>query len=86
MTAAPADYDSLDWGLANQTCFAFASIYPMPELKKSFFAIGVHVIGDGGAAESNRFGQHFLDGNEQLAEVLARNGCSPAARANARPE
>ena len=46
MAAAARDHYSLDRSLTDEARLAFASVNPMLELEESFFAIGVHVIGD----------------------------------------
>ena len=60
MAATAGDDDSLDRSLADEAGLAFAAVDAVLELEESFFAVGIHVVGDGGAAECNRFLQHFL--------------------------
>ena len=45
MATAAGDYNSLYRSLANQAGFAFASVNAVLQLEKSFFAVGVHVVG-----------------------------------------
>src|SRR5579864_1676012 len=86
MTAAPGDHDSLDGCLADQTCFRFATVDAVLELEEPFLAVGVHIVGDGRAAERDRFLEHFFHGQEELAELVAGNAGSAAARADAGAE
>src|SRR5579864_3667767 len=82
MAAASGDHDSLDGRLADKTGLGFAAIDAVLELEESFLAIGVHIVGDGRAAERNRFFEHFFHGQVELAESLARNARSAATRAD----
>src|SRR5947209_9743525 len=58
----------------------------MPELEKSFFPVGVHVIRDGGATQLNRFVQDLLQPRIQLRQMIARDARGAAAGANAGTE
>src|SRR5580692_104987 len=74
VAAAAGDHDSFDRRFADEAGLAFAAVDAVPELEESFFAIGVHVVGNGGAAERDRFFQDFFYGDEELAELVARDG------------
>jgi hypothetical protein len=55
VAAAASDYDALDRHLADQTGLSFAAVDAVLELEESFFAIGVDVVGDGGATKGDGF-------------------------------
>jgi hypothetical protein len=61
MAAPTADYHALDLRLADKTRLSFAPIDTMLKLKETFFSVGVHVVGNGRAAKSDRFFQDLLD-------------------------
>src|SRR5205823_914483 len=63
-----------------------AAIDAMPELEKSFFPVGVHVIRDGGATQLDRFFQDSLQPRVQLRQLIARDARGEAAGANAGTE
>jgi len=86
VAAAARDYDSLDGRLANQAGLGLAAIDAMLELEESFFAFGVHIVGNGGTAEGDRFFQDLFHCGEKLAQLLARDGLGAAARAQAGAE
>jgi len=44
MAASPGNHHALDWSLADAAGLAFTTVDPMPQLEKSFFSVGVHVI------------------------------------------
>ena len=64
VAAAASDHDALDRSLAHEARFAFAAIDAVLKLEKSCFALGIDVVGDGGAAESDRLPQDFFDAGE----------------------
>src|SRR5438309_606830 len=86
MAAASGDYDSLDWSFADKAGLAFPSINSVLELKKSFFAIGVHVVGNTRAAEPDGLSENFLECRMQLFQFVAGKRSSPPARSDAGPE
>jgi len=53
MAAAPRDHDALDTSLADQARFALAAVNSVLQLKESFFAIGIDVVGNAGTAKSD---------------------------------
>jgi len=61
MAAASRNYDSLNWSFAHKAELAFPSINSVLELKKTFIAVGVHVVGNTRAAEPDGFFQHLLE-------------------------
>jgi len=61
MAAASRNYDSLNWSFAHKAGLVFPSINSVLELKKTFFAIGVHVVGNTRATEPNGLSQNFLE-------------------------
>ncbi len=60
VAAAAGDDDPFDGGFAGQTGVAFAAVDAMLELEESFVAVGVDVVGDGGAAQGDRFFENFF--------------------------
>jgi len=44
MAAASANQDALYRSLANQARLAFASVNTVPQLEKTFFAVGIYVV------------------------------------------
>ena len=60
VAAAAGDYDAFDGSLADQAGLGFAAVDAMLELKESFFAVGIDVIGNGGTAEGDGFAENFL--------------------------
>ena len=61
MAAASSDYDSLNWSFAHKAGFALPSINSVLGVEKTFFAIGVHVVGNTRATEPNGLSQNFLE-------------------------
>ena len=55
MAASADDHHTLDRRLADQAGLAFAPVNTMLKLKKTFFAVGVDVVGYRGTPERNRF-------------------------------
>jgi len=53
VAAASRDYDPLNWSFADKAELASPSIDSVLELKKPFFAIGVHVVGNTRATEAD---------------------------------
>jgi hypothetical protein len=51
----------------------------MLQLEKSFFSIGIDVVGNRRSTERDRFAQHFLHRPVQLVQLLARDGGRAAA-------
>jgi hypothetical protein len=60
VAAAAGDDDAFDGSFADQAGLGFAAVDAVLELKESFFAVGVDVIGNGGAAERDGFAENFL--------------------------
>ena len=65
MRAASADNDAFDGSLAGAAGLAGAGVDVVVELEEACDAIGVHVVGDRGAAELDRLFQHFLQRRSQ---------------------
>ena len=82
MAAAACNHDAFDRPLADQAGLAFSPVDAMLQLKKSFFAVRIHVIRNGGAAQGNGFLENFLDCSMKFAELLPVDGCGAAARAD----
>jgi hypothetical protein len=67
---AAASYDcAADCCAAAEAFFAVALVNTVAELEGSALAIGVHVIGNGGAAQADRFKQHGADGSVEIAKL-----------------
>ena len=60
MAAASRNYDPLNWSFADKAALAFSSVDSVLELKKTFFAIGINVVGNTRAAEPDGLSQNFL--------------------------
>jgi hypothetical protein len=61
IVAAPSgDHDALNGRLADETGLAFAAVDAVLQLKEACFAVGVNVVRDGGAAQSNRLLENFF--------------------------
>src|SRR5207302_6297366 len=86
MAAASGNDDTLDRSLADAAGLAFTAIDAMPELEKSFFSVGVHVIRDGRTTQLNRFVQDLLQPGVQLGQLIVGDARGPAAGANAGAE
>ncbi len=86
VAAAAGDYDAFDGSFADEAGLAFATVDAVLELKEAFFAVGVDVVGNGGATEGNCFAENFLDGCEQLGKLIASDGGGAAARADSGAE
>src|SRR6202034_1000171 len=86
MTAAACQHNPPDCTLAHETRPPLTAIDAMLELKKSFFAIHIHVIGNRRSAERDRLTKHFPHGSVQLAHLLPAKGGRPPAGTNSRPE
>jgi len=71
MTAATADDDALDRGLANQARLAFTSINAMLQLEETFVAVRVHVIGDARPAQLYRFSQDSFERFMKASQLVA---------------
>ena len=67
VAAAARDDDAFDWRLADKARLALASVDTVFELEESFFAVGVDLIGDGGATECDCFFQDLFHGDMELA-------------------
>src|SRR3954471_21580814 len=86
MAAAPGNHHALDRSLADAAGLAFTAVDAMPQLEKSFFPVGVHVIRDGRTTQLNRFVQDLLQPRVQLRQLIVGDARGPAAGANAGAE
>jgi hypothetical protein len=62
MGAAAGYYGALDGGGAGFAWLAGAHVYAMFELEEAFLAVGVYVVGDGGAAAIDGLAEDGLEG------------------------
>ena len=83
MGAAAGDEDAADRRAADQARFARPEIDLVFQLEKALFSRCVHVIGDGRAAQCDRFAQHCLDGGAQSLQFCSGEAASLASRTNA---
>jgi hypothetical protein len=68
--AAAAGYDGAAYFCsAAETLFAGALVNAVAKLKLAALAIGIHVIGNGRAAQANGFQQHGADGSMEIAKL-----------------
>src|SRR5580693_5408565 len=58
VAAAAGDYDAFDGRLANQAGLGFAAVDAVLQLEETFFAVGIHIVRDGGAAQGNCFSKN----------------------------
>src|SRR5258708_32635636 len=86
MAAASRDHDPLHGRLADQTGLALTTVDAVLELKETFLAIGIDVVGDRRSTKRDRISQNFFNRNEKLAELLARNRCCAPPRPNPGPK
>ena len=70
MRRSSAENDSLDWGLARSTGFAFAIINPVPALEIAGKPVAVAVIPQGAAAMAKGLAKGRLDGSAQPGNLL----------------
>ena len=82
MAAAAGDYDSFDGSFTDEARFPLAAIDAVLQLEEAYFAIGINVVGDRRAAESDCLVKHLFHRKEQLSQLLRRYGGDSAARAN----
>ncbi len=82
MAAASRDHDPLHGRLADQTGLALTTVDAVLELKETFLAIGIDVVGDRRSTKRDRIFQNFFNRNEKLAELLAGNRRCAAAGTN----
>ena len=83
--AAAAGYDCAAYfGSAAETLFAGALIDAVAKLKLAALAIGIHVIGNGRAAQANCFQQHGADGSMEIAKFAGLERGSQTRGVNAR--
>lgn len=78
VTTAAGDDGAVYFCSAAEALFAGALVDAMAKLKLTAPAIGIHVIGNGRAAEADRFQQHGADGSMEIAKLgrLERGGQS----------
>ena len=68
--AAAAGYDGAAYFCsAAETLFAGALVDAVAKLKLAALAIGIHVIGNGRAAQADGFQEHGADGSMEIAEL-----------------
>ena len=82
VAAASGNHDAFDGRFADEARVAFAAIDAVLQLEKAFFAVCVHIIGDGRATQGNRLLQNFLHRGEQFSKLVACDRRGPPARAN----
>src|SRR5450432_1338505 len=86
MAAAPGDDDPLDRRLAHAAGLALAPVNPVLELEETFFAIGIHVVGNAGAAQLDGFFQNCFQGLMQAPKLVSGERGSAATGPNAGSE
>ncbi len=86
VAAAAGDYDSFDGGFADQAGFGLAAVDAVLELEESFFAVGVYIVGDGGAAEGDGLFENLFHCEVEFRQLIASDGGSAAAGAEAGAE
>jgi hypothetical protein len=77
--AAAGDNIFLDWRPADQAGLAGALVDLVLELEEAADAVGVDVVGDGGAAELDGMAQDFDEGGAQSREFGTREAGGMAA-------
>ena len=60
MRAAPGDDHSANRGFADQAWLPGTHVDEVAKLKEAALTCGIDIIGDRGAAQPDRFAQHFL--------------------------
>jgi hypothetical protein len=80
--AAAGEGDALDGGSADEAGLAGALVDLVAELEEAADAVGVDVVGDGGAAELNGVAQDFDEGGAEPDELGAGEARGLAARAD----
>ena len=81
--AAATDHDALDGRAANAAGLAGARVDVVVELKEARNTIGVHIVGDRGATQSNRFSEDFIQSGAQSTKLSSGETTRMAAGANA---
>src|SRR5271170_5443510 len=74
VAAAAGDYDAFDGRLADQAGLSFAAVDAVLQLEEAFFAVGIDIVRDGGAAEGNRFAKNLFDRSEEFRQLIAVYG------------
>lgn len=69
--AAPGNHDPFHRRPADQTTLTFPPINAVLKLKKAFFTVGIYVVGNRRATESDRFSQNFLNCSVQSAKLVS---------------
>jgi hypothetical protein len=83
--AAAAGYDGAAYSCsAAETLFAGALVNAVAKLKFAALAIGIHVIGNGRAAQANRLQQYCADGSVETAKLAGLERGSQMRGMNAR--
>ncbi len=83
MSAPARDNHAPDWALTTAARFAGALVNAVLQLKKAALAIGIDVVGDRRAAQSNRMVQDFAQGQPKALELRTRKAIDASSRANA---
>src|ERR1700712_2730427 len=83
VSAAPAYDDAFDGGGADAAGLAGAAVDVVVELKEAGYAVGVYIVGDGGAAQFDRLGEDLDKGRAEAAEFGPGETAGVAERTNA---
>src|SRR6185437_10016478 len=84
--AASGEGDALDWGSADAAGFAGAHVDIVMELEEAGDAIGVYIVGDGGAAEFDGVLQNVDQCGTETGELVAGEAAGLTAGTNAGAE
>ncbi len=82
MGPAAAKNDPANWRLAIQAWLTRAQVDFVFQLKKSTSAVRIHIVGNRGATESNRFSQYCLDRGMQSSHFRDTQSASPTTGSN----
>src|SRR5438128_4589411 len=86
VATAPGNHEAFNRSLANQARLAFATVNAMPQLKETLLAIGIYIVGDARATQSNGFTQHSLQCAMQAAQFIAAQRSRATTWPNPGPE
>src|ERR1700688_3775705 len=86
MTAATCQHHAPNGSSANQAGLALAAINPVLELKKSFFSIGIDIIGNRRPALRDCLAKPLGDRLMQFGELLPGDRSCPPPRTNPPPK
>lgn len=81
--SAAGEDDALDGLAADAAGHSLAGVDAMLQLEKAFDAVGIDVIGDGGAAERDGVGEDLLERDAEAFKLRARERVGDAAGTNA---